>query len=219
MPQITLHHLDQSRSLRVLWLLEELGLEYQVKAYTRDPRSFRAPRELREIHPLGKAPVLEIDGTVFAESAAMFEEVLDQFGEGRLRPEPGSEGYRDYRYWLHYAEGSLMSPLLVKLIASRVINAPVPFFLKPVVRRIGGQIDRGYSDPELALHGGYLAEHLTANSWFLGDAFSAIDILMSYPLEAGAERGAFGERPALSAWLDRVRARDGYVRAKARSGE
>lgn len=212
MAEIVVHHLDQSRSWRTLFLLEELGVEYRIKGYTRN-RAFRAPPELREVHPLGKAPVVTVDGVVLAESGAMTEELLDRFDDGTLRPAAGTPEHREYRYWLHYAEGSLMAPLLVKLIAGRVRDAPVPFFLKPIVRRIGGQIDGGYSDPELALHGKYLDDHLAEHDWFVGDAFGAADVVMSYPLVAGAERGAFADRPAIAAWLERIRGREAFRRA------
>lgn len=218
MSTIVVHHLEHSRSQRVLWLLEELGLAYEIKHYARD-RRFRAPPELRDVHPLGKAPMVSIDGVVTAESALVLEAILDHAAGGGLRPEPGTDAFRWYQYWLHYAEGSLMPPLLVKLIAGRVKMAPVPFFLRWLVRRIGGQIDSSYADPELALHGRYLEAHLGEHAWFTGDAFTAADILLSYPIEAGSGRGPFGEgHPRLAAWLERIHARPAYQRALERGG-
>ena len=217
MPDIVVHHLEQSRSLRLVWLLEELGLAYELQRYART-KGFRAPPELAAVHRLGKAPVLVIDGDVLVESGAMFEEVLDRFGEGRLRPAPSASTFRDYRYWLHYAEGSLPTPLVVKLIADRVASAPVPFFLKPVVKRIAAQIDGGYSGPELDLQGSYLDDHLAERTWFTGDDFTAVDILLSYPLGAAVDRAGWGSRTNITAWLARCRARPAFQRAVERAG-
>lgn len=217
MAEIVVHHLEHSRSLRLLWLLEEVGVDYEVVRYART-RGFRAPPELQAVHPLGRAPLLTIGDEVLAESGAIFEAVLDRFGEGRFRPDPGAPTYSDYRYWLHYAEGSLPAPLIAKLVAVRVARAPVPFFMKPLVRRIGRQIEAGYAGPELALHGGYLDAHLDGREWFVGSSFTAVDILMSYPLGAGVERAGWGTCAHIVGWLERGRARPAWERAVARGG-
>lgn len=219
MPRITVHHLDDSRSQRVLWLLEELELDYGIERYERD-RNMRAPRALREIHPLGKAPVVTVDDIVLAESGAVLETLVDEHGEGRLRPAPGTPASRRYRYWMHYAEGSLGPPLLVKLLMHRVRTGPVPFFLKPLVRRIADTVDDQFTDPELDLHLGFLEGHLDEHVWFAGPAFTAADIQMSFGLEASAARGLHRREdyPRLHAWLDRIHARPAYQRALERGG-
>ncbi|MBX2798537.1 MAG: glutathione S-transferase [Myxococcales bacterium] len=215
------HHLDNSRSQRVLWLLEELGLDYEIRQYQRDPKTLRAPDSLREVHPLGRAPVVTWDGIVLAESGAVIETVLDWVGDaaGALRPEVGTDAFRQFRYWLHYAEGSLMPPLLVRLITQRMRHAPVPFFLKPMLRSIAGRMDAGYAGPELKRHIAHIEAHLGAQPWFAGDSFSAADIMMSYPLEAGTARGAAGDaQPKIADWLARIRARPAYAKALERGG-
>lgn len=219
MASIVVHHLGQSRSLRLLWLLEELGLDYTIQAYERNPKTLRAPSELKAAHPLGKAPVLEIDGKTYAETGAVFDTVLDKFDEGALRPAPGTDAFDHYRFFLHYSEGSMMSPLLVALITHRLRTAPLPFFLKPVVGAIAKRVDAQFTDGELALHSAFVEEHLTANAYFAGEAFSAADIVMSYGIESGATRGMFGpSTPKATAWLEDVRARAAYQRAVERGG-
>jgi len=216
---VVVHHLERSRSQRVLWLLEELGVEYRIERYERDPKTMRAPPELERVHPLGRSPVVTIGGDAFAESGAILEELLDRFGGGRLRPEPRTPALRRYRFWLHYAEGSLMSPLLVKLLCSRVRTAPLPFFVKPIARRIADKVDENYTSPELAKHLGFVEGELGAHGWLAGDELTAADIQMSYPLEAATVRAAEGLAiPRIRAWVAAVRARPAYTRAIERGG-
>lgn len=222
MATITVHHLENSRSLRILWLLEELELPYEIREYPRDPVTMRAPPALRQLHPLGKAPVVEVAEAggpryVLAESGAIIEHFVDQ--QGRLAPAPGTEAHRRFRYFLHYAEGSLMPPLLLKLITLNVRAAKVPFFVKPIARRIAEQIDASFTDAEIERHFSFLDAELAGRPFFAGEEFSAADIQMFYSVDAGRARADHVDRPHLQDWLDRVRARAGYKRAVARGGE
>ena len=209
---ITVHHLELSRSHRIVWLLEELGVDYEIIEYARDPKTLRAPPELRELHPLGKSPVVTVDEVVLAESGAIVEELVERFGP-LLKPSD-AEGLRLYRYWLHYAEGSLMPPLLVKLLMNKVRKAPLPFFLKPIAKAIPDKLDGQYTDPEIQKQFAFIEQELSGRDHFAGDAFSAADIMLSYPIEA---RG-LPLQPATQAWVDRMHARPAYQRASERAG-
>lgn len=202
-----------SRSLRVLWLLEELGLEYELVRYERD-ENFRAPPSLDKAHPLGRAPVVEVDGLVLAESGAILEYFADR--EGRLRPTT-PEGLRDYRFFLHYAEGSAMPPLLVQLLADRISSAPMPVIVRPIARRIAQEIERNYSGPAITRHFGFVEKSLSQRPYFAGSELSAADIQMFYPVEAALRRGR-GSWPQLGAWRERVTQRDAYRRAEQKGG-
>ena len=186
---LTVHHLNNSRSQRVLWLLEELGVPYEIKRYQRDPKTMLAPPELRAVHPLGKSPVITDDGLTIAESGAIIEYLVDKYGQGRFAPAAGTPERLRYTYWLHYAEGSAMPPMLLKLVASRIASAPMPFFAKPIARKIAGTLESSFIDPQLKLHLGYINKELSATGWFVGNDFTAADVQMSFPLEAGAARG------------------------------
>src|SRR4249920_636693 len=136
---ITVHHLNNSRSQRVLWLLEELCVPYEVKRYQRDPVTMLAPPSLRAVHPLGKSPVITDGALTLAESGGIIEYVVERYGGGRLAPPPGTPERLRYSYWLHFAEGSAMPPLLLKLVFDRIERAPMPFFAKPIARAIAGR--------------------------------------------------------------------------------
>ena len=216
---ITVHHLNNSRSQRILWLLEELGLEYQIKRYERDSKTMLAPPELRQIHPLGKSPVITDGATTVAESGAIVEYLVDKYGDGQLRPAAGTAERLRYTYWLHYAEGSLMPPLLLKLIFDKIENAPMPFFIKPIARAISGKTKSAFISPQLKTNLDYLEGELAKDDWFAGNAFSAADIQMSFPLEAAASRGGLdATRPRLMDFLARIHARPDYRRALERGG-
>ncbi|AWI91202.1 glutathione S-transferase [Methylobacterium sp. DM1] len=212
---ITVHHLENSRSQRVLWLLEELGLDYAVKRYTRDPATMLAPRELRAVHPLGKSPLIEIDGRVVAETGAIVE-CLTARADGALTPAPGTPERDRYTYFLHYAEGSAMPPLLLKLVFSRLAPGS-PALLRPLVRAIAAKVTGGFVDPELRRHAAYWETELAERPYFCGAAFTAADIMMSFPLEAFAARGT-GAGPRVTEWLARIHARPAYGRALERGG-
>ena len=216
---ITVHHLNNSRSQRVLWLLEELGLEYEIVRYQRDPKTMLAPPELRKVHPLGKSPVVVDGAATLAESAAILEYLVERYGAGRLVPLAESDRLR-YRYWMHYAEGSAMPPLLLKLICDRVEKSPAPFFVRPVTRAIAQKVKAAFVLPQLTLHLDYMEGELAKATWFAGEEFSAADIQMSFPVEGAVARaGLDASRPRLMGFLDRIHARPAYRRAIERGGE
>ncbi|MDB4945118.1 MAG: glutathione S-transferase [Labilithrix sp.] len=216
---ITVHHLENSRSQRILWLLEELGLEYELKRYERNKQTMLAPPELRAVHPLGKSPVLTDGAITVAESGAIVEYLLDTYGAGRLRPAAGTEERRRFTYWLHYAEGSAMPPLLLKLVFTRIAKGPAPFFVRPILRGIANKVMTTFVDPQIAMHTKYLEAELGKSEWFAGDELTGADIQMSFPLEALAARGGLGaEAPRISAFLARIHARPAYQRAIERGG-
>jgi len=211
---ITVHHLENSRSQRVLWLLEELGLAYEVKRYARDPKTMLAPPELAAVHPLGKSPVITDGKVTVAESGAIVEYLLDTYGQGRLRPPAGTADGRLFTYWLHFAEGSAMPPLLMKLVFDKVRTAPVPFFIKPVVKGIADKVTKSFIAPNLERQFDFMEAELAKRPWFAGAKFSAADIQMSFPLEAAAaSAGLDKSRPRLMDWLKRIHARPAYKRA------
>ncbi|HZZ10210.1 MAG TPA: glutathione S-transferase [Paraburkholderia sp.] len=217
---LIVHHLNNSRSQRVLWLLEELGVPYEIKRYQRDPKTMLAPPELRAVHPLGKSPVITDDGLTIAESGAIIEYLVDKYGAGRLAPAQGTPERLRYTYWLHYAEGSAMPPLLLKLVASRIAGAPMPFFAKPIARKIAHTLESSFIDPQLKLHLGYINKELSTTGWFVGNDFTAADVQMSFPLEAGSARGGMqGQIPAVADFLKRIHARPAYQRALERGGK
>ena len=217
---LIVHHLNNSRSQRILWLLEELGLPYEVVKYQRDAQTMLAPPELRRVHPLGKSPVVTVDGLTLAESGAIIETLVERYGDVRLAPPPGSPEAVRYRYWLHYAEGSAMPPLLLKLVAQRIGTAPMPFFAKPIARKIAATLQSSFINPQLKLHFGYMDNELSKTGWFAGDTFTAADVQMSFPLEAGSARaGMKGRTPAIDDFLQRIHARPAYQRALERGGE
>ncbi|MEO6382152.1 MAG: glutathione S-transferase [Nitrobacter sp.] len=216
---IIVHHLNNSRSQRVLWLLEELGLPYEIKCYARDKLTMLAPAELRAVHPLGKSPVIT-DGTLtVAESGAIVEYLVDRYGEGRFKPAAGSAGALQYQYFMHYAEGSLMPPLLMKLIFDRIEHGPMPFFAKPIAKGIAAKVKAGYIAPQIKTHLDFLESELSQRPWFAGAEFTAADIQMSFPIEAAAARGGLAaDRPRLMDFLQRIHAREAYQRALQRGG-
>ncbi|MGB0132890.1 glutathione S-transferase [Dokdonella sp.] len=216
---ITVHHLNNSRSQRVLWLLEELGLEYEIVRYERDAETMLAPPALRKVHPLGKSPVITENGVTVAESGAIVEYLVDRHGSGKLKPAPGTAEQLRYTYWLHYAEGSAMPPLLMSLIFSRIPRQPMPFIVRPVAKGIASKVLTSYIEPQLKQHRDYLESELEDREWFAGAKFTAADIQMSFPIEAFAARGGLGEKqPRLSSWLERIHARPAYKRALKRGG-
>ena len=201
---ITVHHLENSRSQRILWVLEELELPYRVQRYERDPKTMLAPKELRRVHPLGKSPVIEDSGLVVAESGAIVEYLVEKAG-GRLGPPQGWGGKLNYRMFLHYAEGSLMPPLLALLVVRRlgVLGLPAR---KPLMKMFSRHLD-------------YLDAELSGRPWFAGDEITGADIMMSFPLEAAKERaGLTSEYHHLWEWLERIHARPAYQRALKAGG-
>jgi glutathione S-transferase len=219
MEPVIVHHLENSRSQRVLWLFEELGVTYEVKRYTRNPETLRAPAALIDVHPLGKSPVISDGGHVIAESGAIIEHVIAKYGAGRLIPLDGSSERRRYTYFLHYAEGSLMPLLLLGLVFARIPKSEMPFFARPIARAISSRGLSSVVTPQLVQHLDFLEAELQAFEWFGGDTFSGADIQMSYPLEAAASRaGLIASRPKLASFLERIHARPAYRRALERGG-
>ena len=217
---ITVHHLNHSRSQRILWLLEELGLEYTLQRYERDPKTMLAPASLRAVHPLGKSPVITDGELTIAESGAIVDYLIERYGAGRLAPAAGTAERLRYTYWLHYAEGSAMSPLLLKLVFDKIETAPMPFFVKPIAKAISAKTKSSFIDPQIRQHLDYLEAELGKSQWFAGGEFSGADIQLSFPLEAAAARGGLDAgRPRLLDFLKRIHARPAYQRAIERGGE
>lgn len=202
---ITVHHLENSRSQRILWLLEELGFDYAIKRYERNKATMLAPPELKAVHPLGKSPVIEDDGLVIAETGAIVEYLVAK-ADGRFGPGAHRDSLLRYRFFLHYAEGSAMPPLLLKLVLGRI-----PLLGKNAQKRIQPMIDN---------HFDYIESELATRPWFAGDDISAADVMMSFPVEAAASRAGLdnGKRPATIAWLAKVHARPAYQAALAKGG-
>jgi glutathione S-transferase len=216
---VVVHHLNNSRSQRVLWLLEELGVPYEVKRYERDAKTMLAPPALLAIHPLGKSPVITDGEIVLPESGAIIEYLVDTYGNGRLKPPAGSAQRLKYLYWMHYAEGSAMPPLLLRLVFNRVASNPAPWPISAIARRIASTVDKSFIEPNLTRHLNFMEAELNAQTWFAGEEFTAADVQMSFPLEAAASRGGLNAgRPKLMAFLERIHARDAYKRALDRGG-
>lgn len=217
---ILVHHLADSRSQRLLWLFEELGVDYEIKRYERDPATMLAPPALKQLHPLGKAPLLQDGDLVLAETGAIFEYLLDTYDAAhRLRPPQASAERRSFTYWLHYAEGSAMPPLLLKLVFS-MLPKRAPALVRPLVRSIAAKAQASFIDPQLQTHFDFIETSLSRTGWFIGSDFSAADIMMSFPLEAASTRGLDRARyPAIGHYLATIHARPAYQRALTRGGD
>lgn len=203
-PMLILHHLNNSRSQRIIWLLEELGVEYEIKPYQRDPDTQRAPAELKAVHQLGKSPVLEDDGLIIAETGAIIVYLLDKFGDGKLRPKKGTQEYVDYVHFLHFAEGSAMLPLLLALYTGFLGEAGAP--IQPMIM----------SEIKAILD--YCEYHLISKTWFAGDEMTGADIQMIFPLEAAKARGRLKGYDSCNEYVDRVHALPAYQRALEKGG-
>ena len=222
---ITVHHLETSRSQRVLWLLEELGLPYEIVRYRRDPKTRLAPPELKAIHPLGKSPVITDGGITVAESGAILEYLAETYGAqagtigSTLTPRPGTPEHRQCRFWIHYAEGSLMNWLVMKLVFKTIPTQPMPFFVRPVARAISGKVQGRLIDPNLTTALEFMDRHLASHAWFAGDQISLADFQMSFAVEAVLSRAENASAyPHLKAYRDRMAARPGYQRAVEKGG-
>ncbi|MEO1082221.1 MAG: glutathione S-transferase [Pseudomonadota bacterium] len=201
---LTVHHLNNSRSQRVLWLLEELGVEYEVRNYQRDAETNLAPQELLNIHPLGKSPVITDDGNTIIESGAIIDYIVRRYGKGELAPIPGTRAYEDYLQWMHYAEGSAMLPLMLKLYTSRLPD--------------GGEALQPRINSELDNHLGFMNQALEGHDWFVDDEFSAADIQLSFATQVAKLLYSLDEFPNLEDFLTRIHGRDSYQRAIERGG-
>ncbi|WP_425996630.1 glutathione S-transferase family protein [Caulobacter sp. DWR1-3-2b1] len=214
---IIVHHLNNSRSQRVLWLLEELGVAYEVKRYERDATTMLAPPELLAIHPLGKSPVIVDGDKTVAETGAIVDYVIETYAQGRLIPAAGTAERLRYTYWLHYAEGSAMTPLLLKLVFT-ALPTRAPGLLKGLVKVIASKAQTGFVDPQIKVHVDYWEAELARTAWFAGQDFTAVDIMMSFPLEAAAARAGATSRPNIKAFLKAIHARPAYRAALERGG-
>jgi len=222
---LTVHHLETSRSQRVLWLLEELGVPYELRVYRRDPATRLAPAELKAVHPLGKSPVVTDDGEVIAESGAIIEYLVEKYGHlgqgelAHLQPATGTPAHRQCRYWMHYAEGSLMNWLVMKLVFVTIPTRPMPFFAKPIARALSSKVQAQLIDPNLQAATSFIEDHLARHRWFAGNEISMADFQMSFAVEALLSRATgAGSHPHLSAYHARMRARPAYQRAEAKGG-
>ncbi len=216
---IVVHYLENSRAHRILWLLEELGVPYDINVYRRG-FDMRAPASLKAIHPLGKSPVIEDGGKVIAESGAIIEYLIDTYGGETFRPVAGSDERLRYTYFLHYAEGSAMPLLVMKLVFAK-LPSQVPFFIRPIAALIAKAAAKSFIDPQLEDHVAFWESELARDGYFAGAEFSAADIAMSFPLEAAMSRMEQGRERPLSAvrrYLEAIRARPAYQRALARGG-
>lgn len=214
---ITVHHLENSRSQRVLWLLEELGVPYEVKRYERDKQTMLAPPELRAVHPLGKSPVITDGDATIAETGAIVEYLIETYGKGRLIPKAGAPERLAYRYWLHFAEGSAMTPLLLKLYFG-AIPGRAPALMRPVAKALMQKATQAIADPRIAMHLRYWDDHLSKSEWFAGPEMTGADIMMIFPLEASKARADIAPYGYVKAFLERVHAREAYGRALERGG-
>ena len=222
---ITVHHLETSRSQRVLWLLEELGVPYELKIYKRDPRTRLAPPELKQVHPLGKSPVITDGALVVAESGAILEYLAETYGDqargdlAGLLAKPGTPEHRQLRFWMHYAEGSLMNWLVMKLVFMTIPTQPMPFFVKPIARQLCLKVQAKLIDPNLKTSMDFMESHLGKNTWFAGEQMSLADFQMSFAVAALLARSnAARQCPNIAAWLARIEARPAYQRALAKGG-
>ena len=216
---IRVHHLNNSRSQRILWMLEELELDYEIKHYQRNKETMLAPDELKAVHPLGKSPVITDGGLVVAESGAIIEYLGRKYGKDSLTPRTNSKAYQPYVYWLHFAEGSLMPPLLMNLVFEKVKTAPMPFFVRPIAKGIANKVMDGFVSPNIKRHFEFIEAHLAENDWFAGDKMTGADIQMSFPLEASASRGLLKKYPKIQAYVTRIQKRTAYRKALEKGGE
>ncbi len=214
---LVVHHLNNSRSQRILWLLEEMGVPYEVKRYERDTKTMLAPPELRAVHPLGKSPVITDNGHTIAETGAIVDYLIGTYGEGRFIPEAGTADRLRYTYWLHFAEGSAMPPLVMTLVFN-ALPKRVPALIRPIARMISAGVEKSFLRPNIDAQMRLMEAELGKSEWFAGDAFTAADVMMSFPVEAATSRGGLGNNPKLTAWLARIHARPAYQAALARGG-
>ena len=216
---IVLHHLANSRSQRILWLLEELEVPYEIKRYERDSKSGLAPPELLSVHPLGKSPVITDGEVTVAESGAIIEYLVEKFDDGKLRPPAGTSERRAYTYWMHYAEGTFMPFMVLSLILRRIETAPMPFFIKPIARSIADKARSNYLDRNVRRNLEFMEEALETSIWFVGDTLTAADIQMSFALEcAEVGNNLRQDYPKLADFLARMRQRPAYQAALRKGG-
>ena len=216
---LTIHHLERSRSQRILWLLEELAVDYEIEFYKRDKTTSLAPPELLAIHPLGKSPVITDAGVTVAESGAIIEYLVGKYDDGRLLPADGTPERLVYTYWLHYAEGTFMPLMILSLIMGRIDTAPMPFFVKPIAKGIVSKVRNGYLDPNVQRNLDFMEASLSKSTWFCGEALTAADIQMSFAVEAAEVRADIAsDYPNIERFLKQMRALPAYQSAIEKGG-
>lgn len=217
---IRLHHLNNSRSQRIIWALKELNLDFEIKSYDRDPITYQAPASLKEIHPLGKAPVLEDDGQVIAESAVIIDYLVSQYAP-HLKPSGEYKEQLNYHYWMHYAEASLMPYMVMKLVFEKIKTSPMPFFAKPIAKKIVNKASTSFIAPNIATHMKYIENHLSDREWFCGKEMSGADFQMIFPLEAAVARKVVSNEqfPNIVKYVKQVHERPAYQAALKASGD
>ncbi|TQV72835.1 glutathione S-transferase [Aliikangiella marina] len=217
---VTVHHLNNSRSQRILWLLEELNVPYEVIRYERDARTNLAPESLKKLHPLGKSPMISDDGKVIAESGCIVEYLVEKYGQKKLMLVAEHDAYWSYKYWLHYAEGSLMPLLVMKLIFDKIKTAKQPFFVKPISKIISDKVMESYVGPNLENNLEFIEKHLAENLWFAGDQMTAADVQMVFPLEAAMSRIENQTKyPSIREYVKKIHDRSAYQLALEKGGE
>lgn len=216
---ITLHHLENSRSQRILWLLEELGVDYEIKLYKRDAKTNLAPEELKAIHPLGKSPLITDKGQVVAESAVIISYLIDKYDTDKKFSIIDEKSAQQANYWLHFAEGSMMPFLVMTLVFNKVKTAPMPFFVRPIARKIADQVMKSFLTPNVENTLRFVEAHLSQTTWFAGDTMSAADFQMIFPLEAAMTRSDVASKlPAINAWVKKVHALPAYQAGLKKGG-
>ncbi|MDP5130215.1 MAG: glutathione S-transferase [Paraglaciecola sp.] len=216
---VIVHHLNNSRSQRILWMLEELGVPYEIKSYQRDAQTNLAPKELKQVHPLGKSPVITDGAITIAESGAIIEYLAYTYGKESMLPPMGTEAHRQYSYWLHFAEGTLMPPMVAKLVFDKVRANAKPFFVKIIANKIADKVMGGYFGPNITANMQFIEQHLASHTWFAGEQMSGADVQMSFPLEAAVSRGAAQQFPHIAAFVKKVHDRAAYQAALAKGGK
>ncbi len=211
---ITLHYLENSRAQRILWLLEELGVEYEIKHYKRNKVTNLAPKELKKIHPLGKSPVITDGDRVVAESAVITDYLIDNYAQGKLKPAYESNDYWKYHDKMHYAEGTMMSFLILSMLFTKIKEAPVPFFIKPIVKAVANKPMESYVTPNINANLDYLNDELASTGWFAGNEITGADFMMSFPLEALTKKADLSKsHPNIVKFVDNIHAMPSYIRA------
>jgi glutathione S-transferase len=214
---LTVHHLNNSRSQRVLWLLEELGVPYEIKHYQRDAKTMLAPPELKAVHPLGKSPVITDGADTVAETGAIVDYIIAKYGQGKLIPAEGTPERLRYTYWLHFAEGSAMPPLVMTLLFGEIPKR-IPALIRPIGKLIGANVQKSYLGPMIDSQLDLEEAELNKSAYFAGPDLTAADVMMSFPVEAANSRASLGNRPKLTAWLKSIHARPAYQRALQKGG-
>ncbi|MCG8534903.1 MAG: glutathione S-transferase [Pseudomonadales bacterium] len=214
---VVVHHLENSRSQRVLWLLEELGVEYEIKHYKRDPKTMLAPASLLQVHPLGKSPVITDGERTIAESGAIVEYLIHTYGDASMKFEPGTQEWLDNQYWMHYAEGTLMPFMVMKLVFSQIEKAPI--IVRPIAKAISKQVMKAFVQPNINRNLAFVNEHLKGKEWFVGNGITGADAQMLFPIEAASARDRLAEKyPEVNAYMQRIHSRPAYKRALERGG-